>query len=60
MALFTCGEGSVNMHRVIEKKASEANSLDAFIHCNLPGIKDSVKNLLELIGRDGIFAEYSR
>jgi len=44
----------------IEKKASEANSFGAFINCNLPAIKDSLTNLLELIGRDGIFGEYTR
>jgi hypothetical protein len=45
---------------VIERKASQANSFEAFLHCNLPGIKDSIKSLLELIGRDGIFGEYTR
>src|SRR5271157_5001918 len=50
----------MEFNSVIEKNASEASSFDAFVQCNLLGIKDTLKNLLELIGRDGIFAEYTR
>jgi molecular chaperone HtpG len=45
---------------VIEKKASGAPSLEAFSRSSLYAIKDSVAKLLETIGREGIFREYTR
>jgi molecular chaperone HtpG len=62
MALFLIAtmERHMQFSSTIEKKAAEANSFDAFVQCNLPGIKDSVTSLLELIGRDGIFGEYTK
>ncbi len=42
-----------------EKKALEAQSLSAFNKINLNGIKSNVEKILGLIGRDGIFDEYT-
>lgn len=44
----------------IEKRASEAPQYEAFNRASLHGIKDAVAKLLELIGRDGVFREYTR
>lgn len=44
----------------LEKKAEQATGLDAFSKLNLHGVKDAVEKILEFIGRDGIFREYSR
>ncbi len=44
----------------IEETASTAPSLEAFSRCSLYAIKDSVTKILEIIGREGIFAEYTR
>jgi molecular chaperone HtpG len=55
-------EGSLGMHftNVIEKRANDAQNLDAFVNVNLGAIKMSVTNLLDLIGKEGIFYEYTR
>lgn len=44
----------------IERRASRAPSLDAFNKLSLHAIKKSVAQLLETIGREGIFREYTR
>ncbi len=43
-----------------EKKALEACNLDAFQGVNLLNIKSNIKDLLELIGRNEIFDEYTK
>lgn len=42
-----------------ERLASEAQKLDAFHNFNLTGMRDAVKGILGLIGRDGLFREYT-
>lgn len=43
-----------------ELKAKVANSLRAFSSINLVDIKNKIRNLLALIGRNGIFDEYTK
>lgn len=43
-----------------ENKAKVANSLRAFSSINLVDIKNKIKTLLALIGREGIFDEYTK
>ena len=50
----------MNFVSVIEEKASNAPSLEAFSNLSLYAIKKSVAELLEVIGREGIFREYTR
>src|SRR5436305_7767271 len=45
---------------VIEKKAGEAAQYDAFNKTNLHGIREAVGEILNLIGKDGIFREYTK
>jgi molecular chaperone HtpG len=45
---------------VLEKRANEASSLEAFSRLSLYGIRETVATLLGLIGREGIFQEYTR
>jgi len=42
-----------------ETRAAEAQTLPAFRHLNLYGIKSAIKEILQLVGRDGIFREYT-
>jgi hypothetical protein len=42
-----------------ETRATEATGLPAFNKLNLGGVKDEVEQVLSLIGRDGIFREYT-
>ena len=44
----------------IEQKASDATKLEAFSYVDLYGIKEGVAKLLEFIGKDCIFDEYTR
>lgn len=44
----------------IELKAQKACELDAFNTINIVGIKQKVQNMLSMIGRDGIFDEYTK
>jgi molecular chaperone HtpG len=53
-------EHQVEFKSTLEKRASQASSLEAFNWLNLHGIRAAVAELLNLIGRDGIFREYTR
>lgn len=44
----------------IELKAQEACELDTFNTINIVGIKQKVQSMLGMIGRDGIFDEYTK
>jgi hypothetical protein len=44
----------------IEQRASDATKLEAFSYVKLYGIKECVAKLLEFIGKDRIFDEYTR
>jgi molecular chaperone HtpG len=48
------------LHSLIENKAGEAPSLPAFSNFSIHAVKELVTRLLELIGKDGIFNEYTR
>jgi len=50
----------VEFKTILEERASEAPSLEAFSQLSLYGIRVAATKLLELIGRDGIFREYTR
>lgn len=51
---------SIELSSFAESNAEKALSLSAFSSVNLRDIKDKVKSLLGLIGRDGIFDEYTK
>ncbi len=51
---------SIELSSFAESNAEKALSLSAFSSVNLSDIKDKVKSLLGLIGRDGIFDEYTK
>lgn len=51
---------SIELSSIAETNAEKALSLSAFSSVNLRDIKDKVKSLLGLIGRDGIFDEYTK
>ena len=44
----------------IELKAQKACELDTFNTINIVGIKQKVQSMLGMIGRDGIFDEYTK
>lgn len=44
----------------IEEKAKSACELDSFNTINIVGIKSKVESMLGMIGRDGIFEEYTK
>jgi molecular chaperone HtpG len=50
----------VEFKTTLEKRAAEAPSLEAFSRFSLYGVREAVAKLLELIGREGIFREYTR
>ena len=47
------------LETLAEKKAQEAEKLPAFDGINLLGLKRKIETILGLIGRDGIFDEYT-
>lgn len=51
---------SIEFSSFAEINAEKALKLSAFSSVNLKDIKDKVKSLLGLIGRDGIFDEYTK
>jgi len=51
---------NVTLKSTAEKKAEKAESLDAFSGFKLLHIKKEVAKILSLIGRDGIFDEYTK
>jgi len=50
----------MEFNSIFEKRASEAPKLEAFSQLSLHGIRQGVTKLLELIGTEGIFREYTR
>lgn len=50
----------MKLKSTIERKAEEANRLSAFAGVNLLHIHEQVEHMLSLIGRDGIFDQYTR
>ncbi len=48
------------LNTVAEEHAKEATNLTSFSGINIIGIKKSLQNMLSLIGRDGIFDEYTK
>jgi len=50
----------VEFKTLFEKQASNASTLEAFSRFSLYGVRDGAEKLLELIGEEGIFREYTR
>ena len=48
------------LNTVAEEHAKEATNLTSFSSINIIGIKKLLQNMLSLIGRDGIFDEYTK
>lgn len=51
---------TVELNTKAEQKAKEAENIEEFSSLNLKGLKSEVENLLNLIGSNGIFDEYTR
>lgn len=50
----------IELKSAIERKAEEANHLSAFTGVNLPHVRKQVTQMLNLIGRNGIFDQYTK
>lgn len=53
-------ENQTILKSVAEEHAKEATTLTSFSSINIIGLKESLQNMLSLIGRDGIFDEYTK
>jgi len=51
---------NTTLKSIAEKNAEKAENLDAFSGLKLSHVKNEIINILKLIGRDGIFDEYTR
>ena len=50
----------IELKTFAEKKALQACDIDIFRHINLAGIKENVEKMLNMIGMNNIFDEYTK